>query len=188
MLAQLYDHGLGRQTARRRIRRGAWREPLPGVVCRTSGPLSPRQWLVLAGAYGGAGSAVSHGSAGAFWGLLPHPPAAVHVTVPHGRHRRSDRLVVVHQSRRPFRPALVEDLLVTPPARTAVDMGLELTSYDSVTALLGRALQRGRVSLETLAEELDAAPRRAVARCGRAGRWPTWPPAPARPRSRACCS
>lgn len=159
VLERLYDRGIVRQTARRRIKRGTWQEPLPGVVCRTTGVLSSRQWLVAAIAYGGDGAAVSHGSAGTFWGFGP-APASVHISVPHGRHRQSSADVVVHQSRRPFRPVLVEELHVTPPARTAVDMSLALSSFDAVTALLGRAIQRGRVSIETLSEELEAAPRR----------------------------
>jgi very-short-patch-repair endonuclease len=159
VLEQLYERGLVRQTARRRIKRGAWQEPFPGVVCRTTGTLSPRQRLVAAGAYGGDGAAVSHGSAGAFWGF-GSPPASVHITVPHGRHRLSTLDVVVHQSRRPFRPVLVEELHVTPPARTAMDMSLAMSSFDAVTSLLGRAIQRDRVSIATLSEELDAAPRR----------------------------
>lgn len=158
-LQELYDRGLVRQTARRRIKRGAWRELVPGVACRTTGPVSPRQWLVAAIAYGGDGAAISHGSAGAFWGYGP-APSPVHVTVPHGRHLRSTDTVVVHQSQRPFRPTLVEEIDLTPPARTAVDMGLDLTSRDAVTALFGRALQKDRVSIETLSQELDGAPSR----------------------------
>lgn len=158
-LQQLYARGLVRQTARRRIKRGAWRELVPGVVVRTTGPVSRRQWLVAALSYGGDGAAISHDSAGEFWGFGTGRPT-VHVTVPHGRHLRSTDTVRVHQSRRPFRPSHVEEIHVTPPARTAVDMGLQLSSRDAVTALFGRALQKNRVTVETLSQELDIAPSR----------------------------
>jgi very-short-patch-repair endonuclease len=71
--------------------------------------------------------------------------------------------VAVHQSRRPGRPEIVEDLLVTPPARTAVDIALGLVTAAAVDALFGRALQRGRASLDQLADELLLAPRRGSA-------------------------
>ena len=59
--------GVPRQTIRRRVRRGRWREPLPGVVCRTDGQLTADQWRVAALLHGGDGSALSHASAGEFW-------------------------------------------------------------------------------------------------------------------------
>jgi very-short-patch-repair endonuclease len=158
-LERLYGAGLVPQTARRRIKRGAWQEPLPGIACRTTGRLSADQWLVAASLYGGDGTAISHGSAGAFWGF-GRAPAVIQVTVPHGRHRRSTEEVLVHQSRRAFRPVLVGEVWLTPPSRTAVDMSLSLTRLDDVHALLGRALQGARVTTDSLAAEIDAAPRR----------------------------
>ena len=161
-IGTLVTAGVNRQTIRRRIQRGAWQEPCPSVVCRTTGSLSAYQWLVAASTYGGPGAMISHASAGELWSFGPAPPR-VHVTVPHGRHPRSTDEVAVHQSSRACRPELVEDVLVTPPARTAVDMALSLTTSAAVTALLGRALQRGRVSLDQLADELLLAPRRGSA-------------------------
>lgn len=161
-VSALVAAGVNRQTIRRRVQRGAWQEPCPSVVCRTTGSLSSYQWLVAAMRYGGPGAMLSHASAGELWSLGPTPPR-VHVTVPHGRHLRSTAEVAVHQTTRPCRPVLVEDLLVTPPARTAIDMALGLRAATSVVALLGRALQRGRVSLDQLADELLLAPRRGSA-------------------------
>jgi very-short-patch-repair endonuclease len=158
-LSDLYEAGFLPQTARRRIKRGVWQEPLSGVVCRTTGTLTPSQWLLAASLYGGAGAAISHGSAGASWGFA-RAPDLVHVTVPHGRNIRSTERVRVHQSRREFLPVLVEEVWLTPPARTALDMSLSLTRLDDVQALLGRALQSGRVTTESLGDELDIAPRR----------------------------
>lgn len=158
-VAALVGAGLRRQTVRRRVQRGAWQEPLPGVVCRTTGTLTTYQWLVAACLYGGEGAAISHGSAGSFWAFGPAPDR-VHLTVPHGRHLRSTDAVQVHQSRRPYRPELVEDLLLTPRARTAVDTALSLRTSAAVDAHLGRVLQKGGVSLDQLAHELDLSPQR----------------------------
>ena len=155
--------GVSRQTIRRRMSGQRWQQPSQWVVCRTTGTLTAHQWLVAAAAHAGPGAMISHATAGAFWGFDPATGTTttpVHVTVPHGRRRPSTDDISVHQSRRPCQPRLVEDVLVTPPARTAVDMALCLTSAKSVAAHLGRVMQRGRVSFDQLAEELDLAPSR----------------------------
>jgi hypothetical protein len=87
-------------------------------------------------------------------------PDVVHVVVPHGRNLRSTPEIRVHQSRRHAECVLVEEVLVTPPARTAVDIAATLGSFDAVQALLGRALQSGKVTIDTLSDEIDAAPSR----------------------------
>ncbi|MDQ1628634.1 MAG: hypothetical protein QOI54_2378 [Actinomycetota bacterium] len=148
-----------RTTVRRRVQRGTWREPAPGVICRTTGPLSDDQRLQAALLYGGPGAALSHATAGRFWGL-GRPMARVFVTVPHGRNVRSAPLVSVHQSRRPFDPQLIDGLLLTPPARTAIDVCLRLDDLDAVRDVLGRALQSQRATVSQLRHELDLAPSR----------------------------
>ena len=163
--------GVSSQTIRRRLSGGRWQRPTPRVVCRTTGTLTAHQWMLTALAHGGPGAMVSHASAGSFWGFgktTGTTATPTHVTVPHGRRRPSTAAVMVHQSMRPCEPRFVEDLLVTPPARTAVDMALELTSAASVAAHLGQVMQRGRVSLDQLADELDLAPSRG-SRLPRAG-------------------
>lgn len=159
LIDDLCPGGTGRQTVRRRIRRGQWQEPAPGVVCRTTGALTADQWRTAALLYAGPGAALSHHTAGEFWGY-GRSSAPLHVTVVHGRHRRSTAAITVHQTRRPFTPRWVEDFSLTPPARTAIDICLGLRRRDAVVALLGRALQRGLVSLDQLGDEVDCAPRR----------------------------
>jgi hypothetical protein len=158
-LDALVAHGHKRRTVRNRIARGLWLEPLPAVVCRTNGELSSSQILTSASLYAGEGATLSCGTAAAFWGF-GRRGWPVHVVVAHGRHLRSTARVVVHQTTRPDRPLLVEEWLVTPPARTAVDLALEATTLDEVSAILGRAVQRARVSAVDLADELDLAPSR----------------------------
>ena len=155
----LLSAGVPRRTVRRRLAAGRWQQPTAMVVCRTTGSLTTHQWMVSALAHGGPGATISHDTAGSYWGFgVASRP--VHVTVPHGRRRPSTDDIRVHQSRRPCEPRVVDDLLVTPPPRTAVDMALCLTSATSVAAHLGRVMQRGRVSLDQLADELDQAPSR----------------------------
>jgi very-short-patch-repair endonuclease len=98
------------------------------------------------------------GTAGEFWGLGTAPPR-IHVATPHGRNLRSTKEVRVHQTERPCTPRLIEDWLVSPIARTAIDICLEQPSLDRVRAVLGRAIQTGRTNVVDLGDELDLAPR-----------------------------
>lgn len=158
-IAGLCPPGPGRATVHRRIHRGAWQQPLPGVVCRTTGSLTADQWRVAALMYAGPGAALSHETAGEFWGLS-RASTSVHVTVPHGRHRRSAATVIVHQSTRALMSRTIEWFQVTPPARTAIDMALAASRQSEVDAILGRVLQREWATVEQLEGELDVAPRR----------------------------
>ena len=158
-LDALVAYGLKRRTVRARIKRGLWLEPLPEVVCRTNGELSRSQELTSAILYAGEGATLCCGTAAAFWGFGEHT-GPVHVVVPHGRRLSPTDRVVVHQTTRDDRPVLVEDWLVTSPARSAIDVALEAKTLDSVSAVFGRAVQRGRASALDLADELERAPKR----------------------------
>lgn len=149
--------GVLRRTVRRRITVGRWSEPLPKVVCRTTGALTSDQRLTGAILYAGEGAVLSCGTAGSFWGYGP-APSRIHVTVTHGRHVRSTPMVLVHQTTRAARPRLVENWLVMPPARAAIDAAREFDDLDAARALLGRAVQSRRVAPGDLAAELDLAP------------------------------
>jgi len=150
--------GVHRRTVRRRITSHRWSEPLPKVVCRTTGGLDGEQRLTAALLYAGEGAVLSCASSGTFWGQGP-APSQIHVTVMHGRHVRSTDEVRVHQTIRPVRPRLVAEWLVMPPARSAIDSALELRDLDAVRALLGRAVQSRRCSAVDLGDELDLAPK-----------------------------
>lgn len=142
-----------------RVSTGRWQRPVRGVVTRTSGELTQDQRRVVGLLYAGDGAMLSHGSAGALFSLCPEP-TQVQVTTAHGPHVRSNDLVSVHQSLRPTEPWLIEDMLVTPPARTAIDLALGLTDLDAVHAVLGRSVQRRLATPEQLSHELAMAPKR----------------------------
>ena len=156
-VASLVATGHVYRTVRRRIRVGTWQEPAKGVVCRTSGTMTSYQWDLAATLYAGPGSALSHASAAEAWGV-GSPPNRVVVTVPNGRHLPSTPEVWVRQSSRPFRVHWLRGVPVTPPARSVLDAALDLQRLGEVEALLGRALQVRRVSIDELLTELDAGP------------------------------
>ena len=156
-VAALVASGLRYRTVRRRIRAGWWQQPVPGVVCRTTGTLTPRQRLLAALLYVGADAAVSHASAVAVWSRTAGPDRTIVTALP-GRHPVSTPLVWVRQSTRPFRPLGVAGIRVTPPARSVLDAALDLRRLAEVDALFGRSVQRRLVTVDELAEELAAAP------------------------------
>jgi hypothetical protein len=130
---------------------------VPGVVCRTTGTLTPRQKLLAALLYVGPGAAVSHASAVALWSRASEPERTI-VTASPGRHPVSMPLVWVRQSTRPFRPLGIAGIRVTPPARSVMDAALDLRRLADVDALFGRSVQRRLVTVDQLAKELLSTP------------------------------
>jgi hypothetical protein len=153
----LVDAGVVYRTVRRRIRVGSWQEPLRGVVCRTTGVLSHRQWLRAALLYAGPDSSISHASAVTLWGI-PLESDRIVVTCAHGHHPPSTSEVWVRQSRRPYQRLPLEGLRVTGASRSVLDAGLDLVRLRDVDDLFGRAVQRRLTTVDQLAEELLDAP------------------------------
>src|SRR6478735_10407973 len=149
--------GTSYDTARRRIRVGTWQELLPGVVCRTTGEPTRRQWMRAALLWLGPSAALSHATATELWGL-PCRGQRIVVTTTGSKHPSSTERVWVRQSSRPFGTAHVRGLPVTPPARSVLDACLDLRRLSEVDDLLGRSVQAGLTTVDRLAEELEQAP------------------------------
>lgn len=144
-------------TVRRRIRVGTWQELVPGVVQRTTGDTTGRQWQRAALLHAGPAAALSHATAAAQWGL-PLRAERVVVTRPGGSHPRSTDRVWVRQSLRPYRILPLGGLPTTAPARSVLDAALDLRRLSEVDDLFGRAIQARLTTIDELADELDLAP------------------------------
>lgn len=92
----------------------------------------------------------------------PHDGGLVEVSVPHGRHLRSSGFVVVHQSRRPLGPIVLNGLPITRAARAAVDVANTSDRRSDVDHVVSHVLQRGLASVEQLAEETRTLGRQAT--------------------------
>jgi very-short-patch-repair endonuclease len=179
---ELADRGVSVGRIRRAVASGRWQEPVPGVIVGHGGPLSQRQrWLVGLG-HAGPEGCLSHRSAlvvrgcrveelpaarrvAGVRGRYTDPPEGglVEISVPHGRHLRSSGFVVVHQSRRPLDPVVMEGLSVVRAARAAVDVAVTAQRRSEVDHVISHVLQRGLVTVEELAEETRALGRRSTA-------------------------
>lgn len=151
--AQAIEH-LGASAVRWRLDRGLWRRVHPGVYAVHDQPLT---WLTRASAalvcYGD-GAALSLESAAFVLGLTTRSPQLVQVDVPAAaqprrrpgtRVRRRRRLVTVRR----------RGLLVTAPAFTVIDLGdVPTASREDAIAIAARAVQRRRVTVAALADEL----------------------------------
>lgn len=139
---------------------GRWRQLLPRVIATFSGPVPPLTRMHAALLYAGPGSALSHQSAGAWWGLCPLP-GAVHVVVPYGRNIRDQPWVKIHRSRSlqdsDLHPALSP--LRTRIERTVIDLLGTCKDADSALSLIAEAVRSRRTTPELLRGVLACSPR-----------------------------
>jgi hypothetical protein len=77
---------------------GRWQRPFRGVYLTFSGPVPPAYLAEAAIRYAGAGSALSHSSAGAFY-RFAKPPVAIHLAVMGDRKVAKQPGLVIHRSR-----------------------------------------------------------------------------------------
>ena len=166
--------GIDRGWIRRRVAAGAWAEPLPGVfdVADVSGTSLGRMRAALL--FAGPDAYLSHHTAAAVHGLVPMPLPGepLHITVPHGRTRRTHPQIVVHQDSQGSPFQWVGGVPISSPAATIIDLAgylslndlrclaadavrLHLATVDEIT-LAKRPRRSGRRDLTMVIEELFA--------------------------------
>jgi hypothetical protein len=127
-----------------KVKAGRWQQVYRGVYVAFTGEPSRRAQLWAAVLYAGTGALLSHDSAGEVQGLVDHPAAVMHVTVPAGRRVRPVPGLVIHVSDQPARLAgyppgeipatLIED--------TIIDLAESCQNVDDVYAWVTRAFGR----------------------------------------------
>ena len=127
--------GLSDQRVHWLVDTGRWQSPFPRVFVTFSGPLPDTTMQFAALLYAGAGSALSHHTAGALWRLEP-TTEVVHISVPYLRDVDPQPKLAIHRSRtlteRDVHPSLTPRR--TRIERTVVDL---LASRRSADAALG---------------------------------------------------
>ena len=160
---QLVRIGADARRIRRAVDSGWWAEPLPGVICEHSGPLTARQRRVAAVLLAAPHGLISHRTAAALHGLRTPDIDEVHVTVPHGSALRSQGFVVVHQTARSTLRTVRQGVPATSVPRSLVDTALLMPRRSDVRAVFADAVQRRLVTVAEVTAELDCAPRRGSA-------------------------
>lgn len=142
---------------------GSWQLVHPGVYATHRGALSERQRLLAGFAYAGDGAVLT--GRGALTDLSKFTtalPAQLVFLIPHGRTKKSLPTVEIERTRR--LPAVAGPMPRASYARAIIDACRRETSADEIRHLIGLAIQRRKVTLSQLLDELDAAPPRGSGR------------------------
>jgi hypothetical protein len=148
-----------------RIRSGRWQPVLPGVYATFTGKLTASQLTVAASLYGGPDAQIGGAQALRWHGFryAPNDPQ-IHLLVPHTRRRRSYGFVVVERTHRldcdPKRRGPVAFCGV---ARAVADVCRRSSSLQDARAVVAESVQRGKITVSALLDELGNGPVRGSA-------------------------
>ncbi|MDO5681421.1 MAG: DUF559 domain-containing protein [Propionibacteriaceae bacterium] len=139
-----------------KLTRGLWRRVHPGVYAVHTQPLDWHARASAALLFYGPESALSQESAAYVIGIDDRPPPLVHVDVPASLRRHRQTGVRLRRRRR-LLTVPRDRLRVTEPACTVIDLGDHPTSTrDDAISVVARAVQRHKVTVEALEQELGA--------------------------------
>lgn len=158
--AQVGECGMSEAALRHRIRGGGpWQVLLPGIYIASTGALTLAQRETAAILYAGPGSAITGPSALIWHGIRVPRPQRVDVLIPDSRRRRDLAFV------RLMRTARMPDLLYpdgqvcyVPSARAVADTVRALRDLPTARAVVADGVQRGKVGIKELADELAQGP------------------------------
>lgn len=153
---QVYACALTGSALRHRIRPdGPWQTVLPGVFLTSQGAMTARQRATAAYLYGGPGMAITGRAALAWHRLSAEPGNEVDVLVELRCQRRSIGFARLHRTGlepgAAFRDGAVS---YAPPARAIADAARQMDDPAEVRAIVAAGVQRGKVQIWQLAEEL----------------------------------
>jgi hypothetical protein len=143
---------------------GPWQIVLPGVFLTATGELTARQRAAAAYLYGGPGIAVTGPAALAWHGLAAEPADFVDVLVESGCRRQSVGFARLHRTGLAPNVAFRDGAIIyAPPARAVADTVRQLADLAEIRAVVAAGVQRGKVHIWQLAEELAHGPSRGSA-------------------------
>jgi hypothetical protein len=158
--SQALECGMTRGTIEYRLRPdGPWRLVLPGVYLTVTGSPSQEQRETAALLYAGPQSVITGAVAVRRHNLRCAGLNMLDVLVPGDSRRKSTGFVQIQRTTR--MPKLLYTsgpLRFTAPVRAVADAARGMTRFSDVQALVCEAIQRGRCTLEELAQELQQGP------------------------------
>jgi hypothetical protein len=158
--SQTRDCAMSDQALRHRIRPGGpWQVLLPGVYLTTTGSPAPLHRLMAAQLYAGRDSVITGPAALALHHIRAPQTPIVDVLIPHERRRRSLGFVRVHRTARMPSVVLWADQVgYVPLARAVADTARGLRDLGEVRAVVADGVQRQRLHVSQLADELGRGP------------------------------
>ena len=163
---QLLALGMADRAMQYRLRRGGpWQALLPGVYLAVSGTPTFEQKEMAALLYAGPGSVITGPAALAHHGIGGGPAAdVIDLLVPVGRQRIDLSFVRLRRTARmPAKPVQAGPLRLAPVPRAVADTAWQLTSVETVRAIVADAVKSGRCTASQLTAELDQGPIRGSA-------------------------
>jgi hypothetical protein len=138
---------------------GPWQVVLPGVYLTQRGVMTARQRAAAAFLYAGPGLAVTGLAALARHGLAAEPGEVVDVLVDRECRRQGAGFVRLHRTRREPSVAFRDKAICyVPPARAVADTARWLSDPAEIRAIVAASVQRGKVQISQLAQELAEGP------------------------------
>lgn len=157
--------GMSEKAVRHRLRTGGtWQTLLPGIYLTTQGVPTGKQRVMAAFLYPANAIAVTGPAALSYHSIPAGNGDAIDILVPMECRRLDYRFARLH------RTSLVPDrtyadglIRVAMPARAIADTARQAGSFSEVRAVVAGGVQRGKVTVAELAEELRAGPVRGSA-------------------------
>jgi len=144
---------------------GPWQVVLPGVYLDRGGQLMAAQRATAAYLYAGRASAVTGPAALAWHGVPVKPTEFVDVLVPLSYQRGNAGFARLRRSSLPPRASYTEGAVTYACVdRAIVDAARQMTDLADVRAVVAAGVQRGKVHVMQLAEELNRGPTAGSAR------------------------
>jgi very-short-patch-repair endonuclease len=157
--AQLLAHGLRSQGIKHRIATGRLHAVHRGVYAVGRPRLTECGLWTAAVLASGPSAVLSHASAAALWGLRSHRRGDIEVSVTGAARGRPGLVVHRRANLRPADRSCHQEIPVTSPACTLVDLAPQLSRYD-LEAAINAADRLDRAGPEKLREALATMPRR----------------------------
>ena len=152
--AQALACGISPDALSHACRTGKVSRVLPRVYELTGIPSTPRRRIIAASLWAEELGAISHRAAATIWAFEGIKSSVVEVTLPRQRKSPADWLTVHRSTLDPADVELVNDVRVTTPTRTLVDLGRNV-GREALELSLEDCLRRGLTSLPRLKWQLQ---------------------------------
>jgi len=156
---QLLAAGVGRGVIVRAVETGRLRPIFRGVYAVGHLALRREGWWMAALLACGEGAALSHRTAGEVWGIMTGPTLPIDVTAAAAKGRKHRQITTHRMLLDPFDAVVRDNLRVTTPSRTIVDLAASLEGR-ALRDAVERAQDLRRFDPNDIRETLARAPRR----------------------------
>jgi hypothetical protein len=138
---------------------GPWQVVLPGVYLAATGVPTPRQRVTAAYLFAGPGLAITGPAALDWHGIQAYSGSEVDVLIPTDCHRVGVGFARLHRTAIDLDVGYCDGMVrYAPPARAMTDTVRQLRDIADVRAVLAAGVQRGKVQVWQLTEELARGP------------------------------